>query len=682
MLRIMLNSKSMKQHPYIIILLLIGFAFISGCGDDAEKPPVDYLALAAKKIYTPPGEHDQFYGFFSGGNAGQIYVYGFPSGRMLSTIPVFSRNPATGYGYSPETKALLRTVYGFIPWDDASGTALSQTDGLYDGRWLFVSAANTPRIARINLATFETVEICELPNSAGTTASPIITENSEYIIAASRFAVPVPQKDTSIATNQNFKCMATFVKLAADGKMSIAFQVKLPGFNFAAGDAGRGASHGWAFLSCYNSEQAFDDLNANSALYDSDYIAAINWKAAEKAFDDVKHKIIKSHYYINRYDEPKQTAKSELNDFVYTLDPAEIPGLVYLLPAPKSPMGVDVSPDGEYIISNGRLAPAAVVFSFSKMLAAINDEKNDGEIAGITILNYKAVLENEVENVGIGPVNSAFDSDGNVYTAAFETSEIVKWRLSSGEVSGRINVHYSPQNILLPGSGTAKPFGDFIISLNAESHDRFIPTGTDFAQSAQMIDISGNKMKILLDFPVAGAPQSAEFIEAAVIKSNINKIISIKNNHHLYATKSANKAKVRRQNNIVHVYMAAAVSKFTPDTIGNIKVGDEVRFHVTNLQQKSGKSIGFAILGANNVNLRILPAQTRTLVWLPKSPGIYPFYNTEFTSLKYLEMSGYVRVSGKSMIISEPVDSSKIVAADSLNNNVKDSFNQDESGKQ
>ncbi len=55
---------------------------------------------AAKRVYVPPGQYDEFYVFFSGGFNGQIGVHGIPSGRNLRMIPVFSVNPENGYGYS------------------------------------------------------------------------------------------------------------------------------------------------------------------------------------------------------------------------------------------------------------------------------------------------------------------------------------------------------------------------------------------------------------------------------------------------------------------------------------------------------------------------------------------------------------------------------------------------------
>ena len=109
-------------------------------------------ADAAARVYVPPGSLDEFYAFFSGGFNGQIGVYGLPSGRRFKTIPVFSQYPENGYGYTEETKGMLNTSYGFVPWDDTHHPALSQTAGEDDGRWLFINANNTPRVARIDLA--------------------------------------------------------------------------------------------------------------------------------------------------------------------------------------------------------------------------------------------------------------------------------------------------------------------------------------------------------------------------------------------------------------------------------------------------------------------------------------------------------------------------------------------------
>src|SRR3954463_14513007 len=178
---------------------------------------------AASRVYVAPGSYDEFYSFMSGGYSGQVAVYGLPSGRLLKTIPVFSQFPEDGYGYNEETKPLFQTTYGFVPWDDSHHPELSMTDGVPDGRWLFINANNTPRAARIGLTRFETDEILQIPNSAGGHASPFTTPDTKYIVSATRFSVPIPNNDVPIDTyKQNFKGTLSFIAANQPGKMDIA----------------------------------------------------------------------------------------------------------------------------------------------------------------------------------------------------------------------------------------------------------------------------------------------------------------------------------------------------------------------------------------------------------------------------------------------------------------------------
>src|SRR6187399_3742765 len=156
-----------KIGNYLLIaaVLAAGILFLKSC-----KPKDMASAVsgdAASKTYVAPGKYDEFYNFVSGGFNGQVGVYGLPSGRLLKIIPVFSQFAENGWGYSEETKPMLETTFGNIPWDDLHHTALSQTNGEDDGRWLFVNANNTPRVARIDLTNFEAAEILQIPNSGG-----------------------------------------------------------------------------------------------------------------------------------------------------------------------------------------------------------------------------------------------------------------------------------------------------------------------------------------------------------------------------------------------------------------------------------------------------------------------------------------------------------------------------------
>ena len=229
------------QRALCFALLATAAGIGAGCGR-ADAARLGEAGDAAAKVYVAPGKYDEFYAFMSGGFDGQVGVYGLPSGRLLKHVPVFSQNAENGWGYSEQTKAMMNTSYGMVPWDDAHHPQLSQTDGVPDGRWLFINGNNTPRIARLDLTRFETEEILEIPNSAGDHSSPFVTENNEYVVAATRFSVPAPQRDVSIDDYKDaFSGVLTFAKVdSATGHMAIAFQIRLPGFDYDLRTRARG----------------------------------------------------------------------------------------------------------------------------------------------------------------------------------------------------------------------------------------------------------------------------------------------------------------------------------------------------------------------------------------------------------------------------------------------------------
>lgn len=625
-------------------LLAAAALLAAGCGNTAPKQLV--TGDAAQRVYVAPGEHDEFYSFMSGGFSGQMTVYGLPSGRLLKTIPVFSQFPENGYGYSEETKPMLETSYGTVPWDDTHHPQLSKTNGMPDGRWLFINANNTPRIARLDLTTFETDEILEIPNAAGGHASPFVTANSEYVVSAIRFSVPVPNKDVPIETyKQNFKGSLSFVTANQPGKMDIAFQILMPGYNYDLGRAGKAKSEGWFFFTSYNSEQAYTKLELNASKNDKDYIAAVNWKEAEKCVAAGKAASVPANYRHNYMVAATRSAVSEKKTSVKMLLPTDCPGAVYFLPTPKSPHGVDIDPTGEYIVGGGKLASVIPVHSFTKMIAAIKAKAFDGDLDGIPVLKYDAVIAGEVQKPGLGPLHTEFDAKGNAYTSMFISSEIVKWKLGTWEVLDRMPVYYSVGHLMVPGGDGTEPYGKYLVSLNKITKDRYLPTGGELTQSAQLIDISGDKMKMLLDFPTQGEPHYAQALPATLIEAKQVKFFSLKDNQHPYVVRAESETGVSRKGKQVHVKMVAIRSHFAPDMIEGVEVGDTVYWHVTNIEQDWDILHGFAVLGMQTAELVMQPGETRTITWTPKAPGVYPFYCTDFCSALHQEMQGYVRVS-------------------------------------
>jgi len=604
---------------------------------------------AASKAYVAPGKYDEFYNFVSGGFSGQLSVYGLPSGRLLRVIPVFSVDPEKGWGYSEETKPMLNTTHGNVPWDDLHHVELSQTNGEIDGRWVFVNANNTPRVARVDLKTFRTAEIIELPNSAGNHSSPFITENTEYVIAGTRFSVPPDDVNGDVPINtykKNFKGYISFIGVdKTSGKMDIAFQIECPAINFDLSHTGKGPSSGWFFFSCYNTEQANTLLEVNASQRDKDFIMAVNWKKAEEYLKAGKGKKIPAKYVHNTYDDKTHSSVSEMKNEVTVLSAKDLKDICYFIPCPKSPHGCDVDPTGEYIVGSGKLAALIPVFSFSKIQSAIAGKQFDGEYDGIPVIKYDAALYGEVQKPGLGPLHTEFDGKGNAITSMFVSSELVKWNIKDLKVLDRVPTYYSVGHLCIPGGDTKKPNAKYVIAYNKITKDRYLPTGPELAQSAQLYDISGDKMQLILDYPTIGEPHYAQAISADLIKGNSVKFFKIEENANPYATKGEGNTKVVREGNKVHVYMTCIRSHFTPDNIEGIKVGDEVYFHVTNLEQDWDIPHGFAIKGANNAELLIMPGETQTLKWVAEKSGIWPFYCTDFCSALHQEMQGYLRVS-------------------------------------
>ena len=640
----------MKTKSILTIALAISSMLIL----NACKPKNASNAVsgdAAEKSYVAPGKYDTYYNFVSGGFSGQMSVYGLPSGRLLRVIPVFSVDPEKSWGYSEETKPMLNTSHGMVPWDDLHHTELSQTNGEIDGRWVFGNANNTPRVARIDLKSFRTAEIIELPNSAGNHSSPFITENTEYVVAGTRFSVPGDNSNGDVPINsykENFKGHLSFIGVdKVTGKMNLSFQIRCPGVNFDLSHAGKGKSHGWFFFSCYNTEQANTLLEVNASQKDKDFIMAVNWKKAEEYIKAGKGKTESVKYAHNTYNESTHTATSEIINTVLVLDAKELKDICYMIPCPKSPHGCDVDPTGEFIVGSGKLAAIIPVFSFDKIQSAIANKSFDGAYDGIPVIKYEAALYGEVKKPGLGPLHTEFDGKGNAYTSFFVSSEVVKWNIKDLKVLDRASTFYSVGHICIPGGDSKKPSAKYLIAYNKITKDRYLPTGPELAQSAQLFDISGDKMQLILDFPTIGEPHYAQAVPADLISKNQTKIFKIDDNKHKYVAKGEKESKVVRDGNKVHVYMTSIRSHFSPDNIEGIKMGDEVYFHVTNLEQDWDVPHGFAIKGANNAELLIMPGETSTLKWTPDRVGMFPMYCTDFCSALHQEMQGYVRVSPK-----------------------------------
>ncbi|WP_370521758.1 hypothetical protein [Virgibacillus sp. MSP4-1] len=282
-----MNSKKAKILSGVVGIvagLCVAFLVFGNTGPNETANANNQDATNAEKVYVPPGEHDDYYMMASGGHSGQLFVYGLPSMRLIRQVPVFSPDPATGYGFEDESKEMLN---GY-KWGDFHHPSISETDAEYDGRALFATDVGNNRAAYVDLETFETTDILEIPNIAGPHCAAFVTPDSEYLFLPTRFSVPVGEEYVELDEySDKYKGVMSAVKPDFKNKeLDMAFQVMLPPWNYDLSDAGKGISDGWAFLTTYNTEEATTTLEINASQKDRDYIVMFNWERIAQEVED------------------------------------------------------------------------------------------------------------------------------------------------------------------------------------------------------------------------------------------------------------------------------------------------------------------------------------------------------------------------------------------------------------
>jgi len=661
--------------------------------------------LAAAKTYHPSGLKDEYVVFSSGGQSGQVIVYGVPSMRILKYIAVFTPEPWQGYGYGEvESMEILEQgkINGKeIHWGDTHHPALSETGGDYDGEYLFINDKANPRVAVIDLKTFETKQIVVNPLFKSEHGGTFVTPNTEYIIEAAQYPAPyakeyapleefrekyrggvtywkfnrnaelslaskslrrlkkegVPTKGLKKLVYQKFEGETAFLD-AIGGKIGAAdakkhrealirhavkqgrimpeqsFSVEMPPYLQDISDAGKGFSYGWSVTNSINTElyiggygkgnTKWSNRLANEAgmsAKDTDYMHIVNWQAAEKLFKAGKFRKVNGHALITMKEMVEANA-------------------LFLLPEPKSPHGADISPDGRYVIVSGKLDTHTTVYDFEKIFSLV-EKKDFADIDpwGIPILDMKKAMHTQV-NVGLGPLHTQYDSvKGVVYTSLYVDSMVVRWDYLKGKVLGKIPIHYNIGHLLTAEGDTVSPDGKYLVSLNKLAIDRFTQVGPLHPQNHQLIDITdGRPMQLLYDMPLPlGEPHYAQMIKADKLKPVVR-----------FAKKSfanyvkAGKERVERNGNKVTIHSTAIRSHYSPEVI-EVKVGDEITWHITNVERAQDQVHGFAV-DNYNVHGSLEPGETATFKFVADKEGVFPFYCTEFCSALHLEMTGYLLV--------------------------------------
>lgn len=569
--------------------------------------------------HVPPGKLDDYYGFWSGGQSGEIRIMGVPSMRELKRVPVFNYEGATGHGATDRTKKMM----GRFMNGDTHHLHLSYDNGTYDGRYAYINDKLNSRIGRIRLDYLETDAITELPNSQGFHGlfpMRVRRKGKPYLVFCnSEFRTPLPNDGRDLEDSKKYGALHT----AVDGDtMQVRWQVRVSGNMDNCGTDYKGL---YSMATCYDSEDAVD--LAGFMENDMDWVVVFNINAIEEAIAK------KDFTTIGKSKVPViEGRKGTKGEGKYTL----------YVPVPKNPHGINIDPTGRYAIAMGKLSPTTTVIDIDKIAPAF-----EGKIKPRDCV----VAEPEL---GLGPLHTAFDGRGNAYTSLFLDSQMVKWNIDKairqykGEkvnpIIDKIDVHYQVGHTNASMSETKEADGKWLIALCKFSKDRFLPVGPRHPDNDQLIDISGDKMRLEHDGPVHPEPHDAVIVRKDIIKPK--KVYDPKDKmfdeYHKMAKEDGGEigklGGAFRKGKKVRVYITGTAPSYTPAEF-KVKKGDTVQLIVTNNDDIEDLTHGFAIANYG-VNFAVDPGQTESVTFVADRPGVYWYYCTSFCHALHLEMRG------------------------------------------
>ena len=658
----------MKRLLFLTMILILLLSALTGCGGKKETPtpaaavegglPVDAMAIASErgltpddinaalKTYMPSGKWDEYYLFLSGGHSGNLIVAGVPSMRILKNIAVFTPESWQGYGFGNEDIENMLDAGNpkgeTVRMGDSHHPALSETAGDYDGQFIFINDKNSARVAVIDLRDFETKQIVKDPNIISNHGSTFVTPNTEYIIQGTQYPTPLGYGYAPLSEYKDkYRGVITMWKFDREkGRIDPAqsFSIEVPPYWQDLCDAGKLVSEGWGFCNSFNTELAtggnmegLPNFEAGVSQRDMDYMHIFNWKKAAEVVAAGKAEVINGMPVIRI-----PTAVEE--------------GILYLAPEPKSPHGADVTPDGKYIVVAGKLDPHVTIYGMDKINKAIEAKNWTLDDFGIPVLDFDAVKVAQLE-LGLGPLHTQFDDKGFAYTSLFLDSMVAKWKLGGDDPAGyavvdKVPVQYNIGHLVAAEGDTVSPDGKYLVALNKWAVDRFLPVGPLLPQNEQLIDLTTDKMKVIYDMAMGvGEPHYAQMIKADKLKP-INAYPEVgwdplKWQKSEFAT-MAGEERIERDGNNVEIFATSVRSHITPDQI-TVKKGDNVTWHVTNIETAHDSTHGFQLDG-HNISLSIEPGETASFEFVADEDGTFPFYCTEFCSALHLEMMGYFLV--------------------------------------